>query len=112
MLIVRNKIIPFGRFVAINLFGVLFVKGPVKIDSRLLNHEAIHSAQMRELGYIFFYLIYFIEWIWRLFRPGNAYGQLSFEREAYQHQSDPDYLSSRPCFAQWRNSPRKVKSGM
>ncbi len=102
MKIIRNRIIPFGKFSAINLFGVLFVKGPVKVDGTLLNHESIHTAQMRELGYVFFYVLYILEWLWRLFRRGNAYRNLSFEREAYDHQSDPGYLSRRPRFAQWR----------
>lgn len=103
MKIIYNRFIPFGRFFAINLFGVLFVKGkPSQVTRRDLNHELIHTAQMRELGCVPFYILYVLEWIWRLFRKGNAYSNISFEREAYAHQNDPGYLHRRPRFAQWR----------
>ena len=103
MKIIYNRFIPVGRFFAINLFGVLFVKGkPTQVTRRDLNHELIHTAQMRELGYVPFYILYILEWIWRLFRKGNAYSNISFEREAYAHQNDPGYLHRRPRFAQWR----------
>ena len=32
----------------------------------------------------------------------RAYYQISFEREAYEHQKEPDYLNSRTPFA-WRH---------
>lgn len=102
MKIIRNSLIPFGGFGAVNLFGIIFAKKDMKIDPVVENHEAIHTRQMRELGYVFFYLIYVFEWIWRLLLPGNAYRNLSFEREAYDHQSDLSYLSHRPLFAQWK----------
>ena len=39
MKIIRNNIIPFPGFKAINLFGVLFVKNNAKIDDVTINHE-------------------------------------------------------------------------
>lgn len=104
MKIISNGLIPFRGFAAINLFGILFVRHGVTITPTLLNHERIHTAQMRELGYVLFYFIYLIEWIIRLLRPGNAYRNLSFEQEAYRHESEPDYLNHRPAFAQWRTN--------
>ena len=56
MKIVRNNIIPFKGFLAINLFGILFVRGDSYISPQVINHEKIHTAQMRELLYIPFYL--------------------------------------------------------
>ena len=49
-----------------NLFGVLFVrweKGKPKptLSKYTINHESIHTKQMKELGYIFFYIWYVIE---------------------------------------------------
>ena len=59
---IRNKYIPFQGFRAINLFGILFVRGNAIINERTVRHEAIHTAQMKEMLYIFFYLWYVIEW--------------------------------------------------
>ena len=101
MKIIYNNIIPFRGFVAINLFGLLFVRKEYKgkIDSRTFNHESIHTAQMRELLYLGFYLAYVIEWCIRLFMRGNAYRNISFEREAYSNESDVEYLKERKHFA-------------
>ncbi len=100
MKIIRNRIIPFGRFYAINLFGVLFAKGPC--SPVVINHESIHTAQMRELLYVPFYLLYVVEWAVRLIQYRSfmaAYRNISFEREAYARQADLTYLASRPRFA-------------
>lgn len=107
MRIVRNDIIPVGRgFAAINLFGVLFVRRGVALSAELLNHEAIHSRQMRELLYVPFYVLYVAEWLVRLAicrgDAMRAYRGISFEREAYGHAADPDYLRRRRLWAQWR----------
>ena len=56
MLIIRNKYIPFRGFSAINILGILFVRPNTRVTPRLLNHERIHTAQMLEMGIIFFYL--------------------------------------------------------
>ncbi len=97
MRVIYNRAIPFGRkFRAINLFGVVFSKVPC--DGTIINHERIHSAQMREMAYLPFYLAYGIEWLIRFLacRDGHrAYREISFEREAYQNQSDPGYLQRR-----------------
>lgn len=98
MKIIRNKYIPFTGYKAINLFGILFVKNNAKIDEVTINHEAIHSAQMKEMLFIFFYVWYVIEWLFRL-PKGNAYRSISFEREAYENDSDIDYLKNRKHFA-------------
>lgn len=101
MKIIRNKYIPFSGYKCINLFGILFVKNNAKIDDVTINHEAIHTAQIRELLYIFFYMLYVIEWFARLiqFRNGYmAYRNTSFEREAYQNEGDLHYLKSRRFF--------------
>ena len=99
MKIIRNNYIPFKGFRAINIFGILFVRGNARISERTLRHEAIHTAQMKEMLYIFFYLWYVVEWIIRLFMKGNAYRNISFEREAYSNEDDVIYLESRKRFA-------------
>lgn len=104
MKIIKNNIIPFKGFLAINLFGIIFVrkdaKKPFGIYSQ--NHEAVHTAQMKELLYVPFYIIYLFEWIIRLFMKGNAYRNISFEKEAYQNETNLNYLKCRKHFAQWR----------
>ena len=107
MIVIRNRILPFGKkYAAINLFGVFFVKSLVKVLPSLLNHERIHTRQMLELLFVGFYLAYIFEWLYRLiqFRGNNyqAYMNISHEREAYANQNDPDYLKHRRIFAQWR----------
>lgn len=67
MKIIYNNLIPFKGFAAINLFGILFVRKGVEVSEEMINHEAIHTAQMKEMLYVFFYLWYVIEWVVRLF---------------------------------------------
>ena len=98
MKIIRNNIIPFSGYKAMNLFGVLFVRGNARIDDITLNHEKIHTAQIKEMLYVFFYIWYAIEWLIRL-PKGNAYRSISFEREAYENDSDINYLKNRKHFA-------------
>ena len=102
MKIIRNKYIPFSGYKAINLFGILFVRGKAVIDEKTLNHEKIHTAQIKELLYIFFYMWYVIEWMIRLIRYRDsykAYRNLSFEREAYANDRNLTYLENRKPFS-------------
>ena len=98
MKIIRNKFIPLQGYKAMNLFGVLFVRGNARIDNITLNHEKIHTAQIKEMLYVFFYLWYVTEWLIRLFMKGDAYRNISFEREAYNNENDLNYLENRKRF--------------
>lgn len=104
MKIIRNKYIPFKGFRAINLFGILFVRGNAVIDDKTIRHEMIHTKQMREMLYIFFYLWYGIEYVYRVFwyawkvnkkKAKSAYHAISFEREAYANDRNTEYLKNR-----------------
>ena len=99
--IVRTQILPFKGFTAINLLGMLFVHPGVYLSDELMNHERIHTAQQREMLFVFFYIAYFVEWMMRLPMRGNAYRNISFEREAYANQRNLDYLKHRRLYA-WR----------
>lgn len=93
----------------LNLFGVLFSRSPERATAEIVNHERIHSRQMREMLWLPFYIAYGLEYLWRLLRSRSrwkAYRTLSFEREAYDHQRDLTYLTRRRPFAHWRG-PRK-----
>ena len=100
MKIIINNILPPKGFKCINLFGILFCRKQLnKID---INHETIHTKQMQELLYIFFYLWYVIEYLVKLIIYRNtklAYRNISFEKEAYQNQNDLDYLSNRKHYS-------------
>lgn len=102
MKIIYNNIIPFKGFKCINLFGVLFVRKGCFMREEDLNHERIHTAQIKEMLYVGFYVWYFIEWLIRLFCKGNAYKNLGFEKEAYSNDDNLTYLASRPRFAWWK----------
>ena len=101
MKIIYNKIIPLKGFSAINIFGVVFARKEYgTLHWQTMNHELIHTAQMKELGYIPFYLLYFIEWVVRLFINGKqAYRKISFEQEAYAYAGDTGYLPNRKKYA-------------
>lgn len=103
MKIIYNNIIPFPGFAAINLFGVIFARKKYRpLSATKINHEAIHTAQMKELLYVGFYICYLIEWVVRLFMKGSAYRNISFEREAYNCYHIPGYVQIRQRFAMWR----------
>ena len=95
MKIIENKLIPFKGFCAMNLFGCLFCRDKREINDFVINHEEIQTAQMKELGYIPFYALYLTEWAIKLLFKGNAYRNISFEREAYSNQYNLDYLKER-----------------
>ena len=101
MKIIRNNIIPFPGFQAINLFGVLFVRGNSLIGEETLNHERIHYVQMKEMFFILFYLWYVSEYLINLIRYKDAhlaYCNISFEREAYAKNKNTEYLKTRRLF--------------
>jgi len=98
MKIIHNNIIPFEGFKAINLCGIVFIRKNTEIDFITIQHELIHTEQMKEMLYIFFYVWYIVEWLIRLiiYRDSKrAYKKIGFEREAYSSQSDEDYLLNR-----------------
>ena len=91
---------------AIALFPVVFVRNSkLKEDKRLIIHEKIHHKQQLELLVIPFYVIYVLEYFVLRLRRNNhdeAYRKISFEREAYKHDSDSNYIDKRQHFAMWR----------
>lgn len=96
----------------INIFGILFIKGEGKTITELdIRHEKIHSKQMLELFFVGYYLWYAIEYAVRFFiNKGEAYKNISFEREAYINDDNINYLKERKLYA-WvkylKNHPSK-----
>lgn len=86
-----------------NLFGILLVRKEFKgkLTDIDINHEKIHSAQIKELLYIFYYPIYLICWIIEIIRPPyrTAYHDTCFEREAYANEMNLHYMQKRKLWA-------------
>ena len=85
MKIIYNNIIPFKGYLAINLFGVLFVRKDIKthLNEEAINHESIHSKQMKEMLWIPFYIWYALEWMIKfcIYCDSHmAYRRISFEK--------------------------------
>ena len=105
MKIIVNKLLPPKGYVAINIFGFLLCRDRKKVTRIVINHEKIHTAQMKELLYVFFYILYGIEFLLRLvwyLDSHAAYRNVSFEREAYAKEKYYAYLSKRKNYA-WIN---------
>jgi len=81
---------PFGIYVNQKYYDVDHVPWSTE------NEELTHWQQQLELGVIFFYILYLLEWIIKLFIYGKkAYENLSSEREARLHRNDMFYLEDR-----------------
>ena len=82
---------------------------------RVVNHEGIHTCQMRDfckwlpIGGIIFYIMYLLEWILRcvINGPKNAYSNISFEREAKQNEQNMNYKKERVRFANFKKYFKK-----
>ena len=104
MIIIKNKIIPFGNYSTINLFGILFTKSD-SLSPKTINHERIHTKQMLEMLIVFYYLWYCIEYVIVRFchkKQNAAYHDISFEEEAHNNDDNLHYLDNRKHFAWWR----------
>jgi hypothetical protein len=106
MKVIKSSIIPFKGFKAINLFGVVFHrKGTSPLTKVELNHEAIHTAQIKEWLYLPYYLVYVLNYLSNLLIreksscAPSAYRGIGFEEEAYKHQDDLNYLKTRKLYA-------------
>ena len=103
MKVLSSNILPFKGFSAINLFGIVVArKDCLPLSKHILNHEAIHSRQIKELLFVGFYILYLFEWLLRLLyyrNPMKAYKAISFEKEAFENDANMEYLNCRKRFA-------------
>jgi len=80
----------------------VFLKSKEKASPEVINHERIHLRQQIEILVLPFYLLYFTEYLIRRMQYPSwheAYMNISFEREAFTHDKDIEYLSERPFWA-------------
>lgn len=91
--IIWNKIIPFGSYCTMMLFGLIFCKHKkpdtvyemYKFEKNHLIHEYIHKDQLLETGYLMYYLLYIVELLTYFLVSFNwscSYKNISFERES------------------------------
>jgi hypothetical protein len=107
----------YFHILGIVLFGFVFLNKRSKSikDEELnvlLNHERIHIKQQLELLFLPFFILYIGEWLVLLIKYKSrnlAYRNISFEKEAYDHAENLNYLKSRkPYF--WINYWKKPKN--
>ncbi len=98
MILILKHIIP-KNYTGLAIYPFIFLKNKSLSENEvLINHERIHLKQQIELLWVFFFVWYILEFIVHLVRFRNwkkAYHSISFEKEAYQNESDLDYLKYR-----------------
>ena len=99
-------ILPFLKADGLTLYPFIFIREKQLLhDSTLMRHEQIHLVQQLELLLLPFYIFYLLNYLYNLARFRNhpeAYRSIIFEREAYDHETEPDYLRKRKLFAPFR----------
>lgn len=132
MKVIYNKFIPFKGFYAITIIKWIFVREECiyldgsSIYNKMVNHESIHEQQILDftpemfpswlrytIGSICFYLLYVLEWLFKLIpcliTKNNAYRSLCAEQEAFENELDFDYINKREKLA-WLKKIFKLKN--
>ncbi len=92
-----NPLLPVKGYQYMNICGILFTRNESAIDrmtDSTVRHEVTHTKQIIEMGIIFYYLWYVIEWLIRLLIMADshkAYKAISFEVESRMAAIDPNY---------------------
>jgi len=100
-----GKLLGLKNVRAAACFPVIFVtnKIPLKLHDSIINHELIHFAQQKELLFIGYLVVFFVEALYyRLIArksPREMYLLHSVEQEAYDNMFNLDYLKKRSRFA-------------
>jgi len=75
-----------------------------EISETTKRHETTHFQQQLELLFVFQWILYGLFWVVGFIkhRDGKkAYDQNLFEQEAYDNESDVNYLSNRKRYSWW-----------
>ena len=122
MKVIYNKFIPFKGFYAITIIKWVFVREEYKyldglsVYDKMINHESIHEQQILDftpkafpswlrytIGSICFYLLYGLEWLFKLIpcliKNKSAYRSLCAEQEAFKNEADSNYINKREKLA-------------
>ena len=99
-------VIPFifpSTFNALAIWPLIILReDSLRGDPVLIRHERIHLKQQVELLWVFFFLLYLLEFLAKIIiyrELKRAYRNISFEREAYAHESEIDYLRHKPLWS-------------
>lgn len=84
--IIKNRFIPFPPYSAVTFGNRIFVKKGVILTKRLIAHELVHVDQYQELGWFTFLSRWVREYL------SKGYRNISLELEAYENQSEAEYL--------------------
>lgn len=95
------KILTIRSIAGLTIFPFIFIDNKKTDKLSLINHERIHIRQQLELLVIGFLIWYAFEYIRNRLKmpPEKAYRSISFEREAYLHDGDLNYLYTRKPYA-------------
>ena len=102
---IYTKFFPTKGYTALTICPFVFVRKDSRhlITSNVERHETTHAMQQLETLYVFFFIIYALEWLLKLpfckFDTTDAYFSISFEQEAYEHQAEVGYNGVRKHFA-------------
>jgi hypothetical protein len=98
ILFVSKYLIP-KQFRGVTIYPfIILSKEEDKRNKILIYHEKIHTKQQAEMLVVLFFIWYVIEFLFRFLYYKNwmlAYKNISFEREAYENEKDPNYLKKR-----------------
>jgi len=98
----KIMVVSFLKYRGMALFPLILVKTEKdRKDEYLINHEKIHLRQQLELLILPFYLFYLLNYLYNLitsFDHEKAYRNIIFEQEAYDHETELNYLQNRRIF--------------
>lgn len=99
MIILYLRLLKNMKISGITLFPFIFIeKKELRWNKVLINHEKIHLRQQLEMLIIPFYIWYITEYFLKYLKyrnPQLAYRNISFEREAYENDSNLYFLKTR-----------------
>lgn len=99
MIILYLRLLKNMKISGITLFPFIFIeKKELRWNKVLINHEKIHLRQQLEMLIIPFYIWYITEYFLKYLKyrnPQLAYRNISFEREAYENDSNLNFLKTR-----------------
>lgn len=91
-----------NNVVALAIFPLIIVRKGVIPSKKMIRHEKLHHLQQLELTPLLFILWYFIEYLIKYIKYKDwnlAYENISFEREAYENESNPYYFNERKPYS-------------
>ena len=102
MILFSKYLIP-KNYTGLAIYPFIFLKNKSLSDNWvLINHERIHLKQQLELLWVFFFLWYILEFLFRFVQLRNwndAYKNISFEKESYENEGNPNYLNERKIWS-------------